>query len=100
MSNEHKTIDAQTIEKIAHLARIRVTDAEKEKFAKEVDNTLHWIEQLNSVNTDGVEPLITVGTDNMPRREDKVSDAGYADRVLKNAPESAQDFFVVPKVID
>lgn len=98
--DNHTTIDEQTIEKIAHLARIRVTDAEKKKFAKEVDGTLHWIEQLNAVDTDGVEPLVTVGTDNMPRRKDEVSDAGYPERVLANASENTHDFFVVPKVID
>lgn len=94
------SITTQDVTKIARLARIEVTDAEKEPLAKEINSILAWIEQLNEVNTDNVEPLASVSDTALPWREDKVTDGHKRDAVLANAPMSDYGCFVVPKVIE
>ena len=94
------SIDKATVEKVAKLARIKTTEAENDKFAGELTGIMNWIEQLNVVDTDGVEPMTSVVDMTLFKREDEVTDGGYADQVTKNAPESQQDFFVVPKVVE
>ena len=93
-------IDKATVEKVAKLARIKTTDAENEKFTSELNGILNWIEQLNDVDTKGVEPMTSVVEMTLYKREDDVTDGGYADKVTANAPESQQDYFVVPKVVE
>ena len=94
------SVDAATVKKIASLARIAITDEEVAKIAPELDNILGWIEQLNEVNVDGVEPSAGAAQMALKMRDDVVSDGGYPDKVLANAPERAGDFFVVPKVVE
>jgi|TARA_B100001971_G_C17927747_1_gene401073 aspartyl-tRNA(Asn)/glutamyl-tRNA(Gln) amidotransferase subunit C len=94
------SIDKATVEKVAKLARIKTTDAENEKFTSELNGILNWIEQLNDVDTKGVEPMTSVVEMTLYKREDDVTDGGYADKVTANAPESQQDYFVVPKVVE
>ena len=85
---------------VAFLARIRVRDEDLEPLAKEISGILHWIEQLNEVKTEGVEPMASVAAMTLPMREDAVTDGGDAAAVLKNAPEPADGFYTVPKVLE
>jgi aspartyl-tRNA(Asn)/glutamyl-tRNA(Gln) amidotransferase subunit C len=94
------SLDPATIRRIATLARIHVEDAELARLAEELNGILGWIEQLNEVNVDGVEPLAGAAQMAMKMREDVVTDGAYPDKVLANAPERAGDFFVVPKVVE
>ncbi|GAA6212984.1 MAG: aspartyl/glutamyl-tRNA(Asn/Gln) amidotransferase subunit C [Methyloligella sp.] len=88
------------MKKIAKLARIKVTDQETKSLEGELSSILSWVEQLNEVDTDDVEPLTSVVETTMKKREDVVTDGGYAQRVTKNAPLSEDNFFVVPKVVE
>lgn len=94
------SIDTGTVEKIARLARIRVTEEEKVKFASELNGIMQWIEQLQDVDTEGVEPMTSVVDMTLHMREDEITDGGIQEKVLANAPESAEGFFVVPKVVE
>ena len=94
------SLDLATIRRIATLARIRVEDSELPTLQSELNGILGWIEQLNEVNVDGIEPLTGAAQMALKMREDLVTDGGYPDKVLTNAPERAGDFFVVPKVVE
>lgn len=94
------SITKETVTKIARLARLHVEENDKEHLAGEIGSIMAWIEQLSEVNTDGITPLTSVVDMEMHQREDVVSDGGYADKVLKNAPESVEGFFVVPKIVE
>ena len=93
-------IDAATVRKVARLARIAEPEARLESLASELNGILAWIEQLNEVDTDGVEPMTSAVAMAAPLREDVVTDGGDVARVLFNAPKSADGFFVVPKVVE
>ena len=93
-------IDAATVRKIARLARIAEPEDLLEPLAKELSSILDWIEQLNEVDTDGVEPMTSAVKMPLPMREDVVTDGGDPGRVLANAPKTANNFFVVPKVVE
>ena len=93
-------IDAATVRKVARLARIAEPEEKLEPLAKELNGILNWIEQLNEVDTGGVEPMTTAVHAQLPMREDVVTDGGDPERVLANAPKRAGDFFVVPKVVE
>lgn len=94
------SVDKTTVAKIADLARIEVKADELEPLAGELNNILDWIEQLSEVNTDGVAPMTSVVEVELPWRTDKVTDGGYRDDVLANAPHVEHGFFSVPKVIE
>jgi len=94
------SLDPATVRRIAKLARIRVDDAEVAKLQGELNGILGWIEQLNAVDVEGVEPLTGAAQMSLRMREDVVTDGGMADAVLANAPERAGDFFTVPKVVE
>jgi aspartyl-tRNA(Asn)/glutamyl-tRNA(Gln) amidotransferase subunit C len=94
------SLDLATIRRIATLARIRVEDAELPALQAELNGILGWIEQLNEVNVDGIEPLAGAAQMALKMREDVVTDGGYPEKVLANAPERVGDFFVVPKVVE
>jgi aspartyl-tRNA(Asn)/glutamyl-tRNA(Gln) amidotransferase subunit C len=93
-------IDAATVKKVASLARIREPDDRLEALADELNGILAWIEQLNEVDTEGVEPMTSAVATKLPMREDVVSEPGDAARILANAPKSERGFFVVPKVVE
>jgi aspartyl-tRNA(Asn)/glutamyl-tRNA(Gln) amidotransferase subunit C len=93
-------LDKATVARIAALARIRVAEEEQMRLAGELSQILTWIEQLNEVDTNGVEPMASVARQKLPMREDKVSDGGIRDKLLANAPQSARGFFTVPKVVE
>jgi aspartyl-tRNA(Asn)/glutamyl-tRNA(Gln) amidotransferase subunit C len=93
-------VDRATVAQIAKLARIRVPEGDLDGLAGELSNILSWIEQLSELDTEGVAPMTSVVAVDLPRREDAVTDGGYPDKVVGNAPDSAHDFFVVPKVVE
>jgi len=94
------SIDKDTVSKVSNLARIEIDDKQLEKLSKELDSVIEWINTLNEVETEGVEPIANVTGQTLPLREDKVNDGGYAEKILNNAPEQASGFFVVPKVVE
>ena len=94
------SIDAATVRKVARLARIAEAEDRLEPLARELSGILNWIEQLNEVDTDGVEPMSSAVKTPLPMREDVVTDGGDPKRVLGNAPKVASNFFVVPKVVE
>ncbi|MGO9786178.1 MAG: Asp-tRNA(Asn)/Glu-tRNA(Gln) amidotransferase subunit GatC [Stellaceae bacterium] len=93
-------LDKATVARIADLARIKLPEAERDAIAVELSKILDWIEQLNQVPTDGVEPMASVAHMQLPMREDKVTDGDCRDKILQNAPQAANGFFAVPKVVE
>lgn len=94
------SIDLSTVRRIANLARIEVADADLPPLAAELNTILAFVEELSAVNTDGVEPMTSVVEAALPLRADQVTDGGYQDAVLANAPDAEHGFFTVPKVIE
>lgn len=94
------SLDSKTVAHIATLARLRVPAEELPALAKELSGIMTWIEQLNEVDTTGIEPMAGVLHRNLPQREDKITDGGHPEKILANAPDSAHGFFTVPKVIE
>ncbi len=94
------SLDPATVRRIAALARIRVDEAEVATLQAELNGILGWIEQLNEIDVEGVEPLTGGAQMALRMREDAVTDGGYPERVLANAPERAGEFFAVPKVVE
>ncbi len=94
------SIDKDTARKVAHLARIRVAEDDLPALADEFNKILGFIEQLNEVNVDGIEPMTSVTPQRLFRREDVVTDGGMPEKVLKNAPDAREGFFAVPKVVE
>jgi len=94
------SVDAATVRRIAHLARIAVAEEEVEHLRAELNAMIAFIEQLAEVDVAGVEPMTSVTPMAMKKRHDVVTAGDDAESVLKNAPESADHFFLVPKVVD
>ncbi len=93
-------IDAATVRKVAKLARIAEPEERLEPLAREISGIMAWIEQLNEVDTDGVEPMTSAVSVPMQMREDVVTEGGDAAKILLNAPKADKGFFVVPKVVE
>jgi aspartyl-tRNA(Asn)/glutamyl-tRNA(Gln) amidotransferase subunit C len=93
-------LDKAAVAHIAALARIRLTEAELEPLADELSHILTWVEQLNEVDTSGVAPMASAAVTSLPMRNDEVTDGGCREDILGNAPRTARDFFVVPKVVE
>jgi aspartyl-tRNA(Asn)/glutamyl-tRNA(Gln) amidotransferase subunit C len=93
-------LDPATIGRIARLARIRVEDWQAEQLGDELNSILGWIEQLNEIDVEGVEPLTGVANMALKMRDDVVTDGGLVDEVLANAPDRAGSFYAVPKVVE
>ena len=94
------SIDKDTAAKVAKLARIRVEEGDLPALAQEFNDILGFIEQLQEVDVEGVEPMTSVTPMRLKRREDKVTEGGMADTVLSNAPDAREGFFAVPKVVE
>ena len=94
------SIDQKTVAKIAHLARLKIPEDEQKQVAGELSKIIDWVEQLNEVNVDGIEPLANVNDEALRRREDIVNDGGKPEDILANAPAKTADFFTVPKVVE
>lgn len=94
------SVDSDTVRRIAHLARIRLTEDRIEPMREELNAILAFVEQLDEVDVAGVEPMTSVVATSMRMRADKVTDGGIADDVVANAPASDDNFFMVPKVVE
>lgn len=98
------SLDKATVRTIAELARIEVRDEELDHLAGELSGILHFVEQLAEVNTDGIEPMLSVAAATLPMRKDVVTDGGYAEAILANATDAIREddggFFTVPKVVE
>lgn len=93
-------IDEATVRRIAHLARIRISASEAKSFERELNGILSWVEALQAIPTEHVEPLISAGSARLKMRADAVTDGDRVADIVKNAPKSADGFFLVPKVIE
>jgi len=93
-------MDTKDVLKVARLARIETSEAQAEALLPQLNNIIGWIEQLSEVDTDNVEPLANVANIELPLRKDVVNDGDCVDKVLANAPDEAQGFFSVPKVVE
>lgn len=94
------SVDATTVRRIAHLARIAVKDDEVSHLQVELNAMLAFIEQLAEVNVEGVEPMTSVTPMQMKKRPDVVTDGGIPEKILANAPLAEDNFFLVPKVVE
>jgi aspartyl-tRNA(Asn)/glutamyl-tRNA(Gln) amidotransferase subunit C len=94
------SVDAKTVKRIGRLARIRIEEDEVEKYQRELNTILGFVEQLSEVDVTGVEPMTSVTPMQLRRREDKITDGSLAERIVQNAPLNEDNFFVVPKVIE
>jgi aspartyl-tRNA(Asn)/glutamyl-tRNA(Gln) amidotransferase subunit C len=94
------TIDLKTIKHISKLSRISVDDAKADKLAGDLNSIFDFIEKLNELNTDNVEPLTSVAETTLKLRTDEVKSKNIRDQILKNSPDENEDFFVVPRVVE
>ena len=94
------SVDADTVRRIAQLARIAVTDDEVKSLEGELNAILAFVEQLSEVDVAGVEPMTSVTPMEMKKRLDVVTDGGIPDDIVRNAPAAEDHFFVVPKVVE
>ncbi|WP_300519769.1 Asp-tRNA(Asn)/Glu-tRNA(Gln) amidotransferase subunit GatC [Aliiroseovarius sp.] len=94
------SIDIETARKVAHLARIRVEEDRLPALAQEFNDILGFIEQLNEVDVEGIEPMTSVTPMRLKRRADVVTDGDQQEKILKNAPDAREGFFAVPKVVE
>jgi aspartyl-tRNA(Asn)/glutamyl-tRNA(Gln) amidotransferase subunit C len=94
------SVDADTVRRIAHLARIGVKESEISHLQGELNAMLKFVEQLEEVNVEGVEPMTSVTPMVMKKRADVVNDGNIADDIVRNAPETQNHFFLVPKVVE
>ena len=93
-------IDLKTIKHISKLSRISVDDDKAKKLAGDLSSIFDFIEKLNELNTDNVEPLTSVAETTLKLRADEVKSENIRDKILKNSPEENEDFFVVPRVVE
>ena len=93
-------LDTNTINKIAKLARIKLSEEEARDLLKDMNLIIDWVEQLNEVNTDQVEPLTNISSCTLPKRVDKAMDVNSTDEILKNSPDKLEGYFAVPKVVE
>jgi len=94
------SVDAATVRRIAHLARIAVAENEIEHLGSELNAMLSFVEQLSEVDVTGVEPMTSVTPMAMKQRDDVVTDGGIAEDIVRNAPATEDNFFLVPKVVE
>jgi aspartyl-tRNA(Asn)/glutamyl-tRNA(Gln) amidotransferase subunit C len=94
------SVDLVTVKRVAHLARIAVSEAEAERMVGELNGILGFVEQLSEVDVSGVEPMTSVTPMAMRKRADEVTDGNKAEDIVANAPATDQNFFLVPKVVE
>jgi aspartyl-tRNA(Asn)/glutamyl-tRNA(Gln) amidotransferase subunit C len=94
------TIDLDTARRVAKLARIRVPEADLPELADRLSGIVTFMEQLNEVDVDGIEPMTSVTPMRLKRRADGVTDGDMQDKILSNAPDAREGFFAVPKVVE
>jgi|TARA_Y100001970_G_scaffold288712_1_gene416782 aspartyl-tRNA(Asn)/glutamyl-tRNA(Gln) amidotransferase subunit C len=93
-------IDLKTVKHISKLSRISVNDEKAKKLEKDLNSIFKWIEKLNELNTDEVEPLTSISETTMRLRKDKITSKNIREDILKNSPKDNKDYFVVPKVVE
>ena len=98
--NFHMTIDLKTIKHISKLSRISVDETKAEKLADDLNSIFKFIEKLNELKTDNVEPLTSVAETTLRLRGDEVKSENIKEEIIKNSPKDNKDFFVVPKVVE
>ena len=98
--NYHMTIDLKTIKHISKLSRISVDDVKAKKLVGDLNSIFEFIEKLNELNTDDVEPLTSIAETTLKLRADEVKSKDIRDQILKNSPDENEDFFVVPRVVE
>jgi aspartyl-tRNA(Asn)/glutamyl-tRNA(Gln) amidotransferase subunit C len=94
------SVDKDTVRRIAKLARLALAEDRVAPMEGELNDILRWVEQLNEVDVTGVEPMTSVVAQTLKMRDDVVTDGGNAEAVTANAPESEDNFFLVPKVVE
>ena len=94
------TIDLKTVKHISKLARISVDEQKANKLAGDLNSIFSFIEKLNELKTENVEPLTSIAETTLRYREDKIKSENIREKILKNSPEDNKDFFVVPKVVE
>ena len=94
------SVDKDTVRRIARLARIRIAEERLEPMAAELNGIFQWVEMLNEVKVEGVPAMTSVVAQKLRWRKDEVSDGNVADGLMRNAPDSEENFFVVPKVVE
>jgi aspartyl-tRNA(Asn)/glutamyl-tRNA(Gln) amidotransferase subunit C len=94
------SVDRETVKRVAHLARIKVSEEEAEALRGELNSILGWVEQLNEVDVTGVEPMTSVIPMAMKKRADEVTDGGKPEEIVANAPAAKDHYFLVPKVVE
>lgn len=96
----HMTIDLKTVKHISKLARISLEEKKAEKLATDMNSIFEFIEKLNELNTENVEPLTSIAETTLRFRDDEIASENIREKILKNSPEKNDDFFVVPKVVE
>ncbi|MFL2650399.1 MAG: Asp-tRNA(Asn)/Glu-tRNA(Gln) amidotransferase subunit GatC [Alphaproteobacteria bacterium] len=94
------SIDNSTVKKVAKLARLKVDAKEEQNLKNELNNILEWVDKLQKVDTENIDPMLSVSNEPMPMREDMVTSKLDNKQILSNAPEKKAGFFVVPKVVE
>jgi len=94
------SVDKDTVRRIARLARIKIAEERLDPMAGELNGIFQWVEMLNEVNVEGVAPMTSVVAQKLRWRKDEVADGNVADGLMRNAPDSEENFFVVPKVVE
>jgi len=100
VSNPEHGVSAEDVKKIARLSRLHVEEDRLQPLADDLNGILAWIEQLNEVDVEGVEPMTSAVDVDAPLRADKITDGGKRDAVLANAPKSEDGFYVVPRSVE
>tara|TARA_Y100000996_G_scaffold375261_1_gene325939 strand:- start:645 stop:932 length:288 start_codon:yes stop_codon:yes gene_type:complete len=94
------TIDLKTVKHISKLSRISVDDKKASKLAGDLNSIFEFIEKLNELNTENIEPLTSIAETTLRLREDEIKSSNIREKILKNSPDQNEDFFVVPKVVE
>ncbi len=94
------SIDNSTVKKVAKLARLKVDAKEEQNLKNELNNILEWVDKLQKVDTENIDPMLSVSNEPMPMRKDMVTSKLDNKQILSNAPEKKAGFFVVPKVVE
>ncbi len=98
--NYHMTIDLKTVKHISKLARISIEDKKAKKLEADLNSIFLFIEKLNELDTEKIEPLTSIAETTLQLRKDEIKSSNIREQVLKNSPEKNRDFFVVPKVVE
>ena len=94
------SIDNKTVRKVSKLAKIKINEQEEAKLIEELNNILGWVDELKQVDTEKIEPMLSVFNESMPMRQD-IAKSNYSNKlIMKNSPKSNSGFFVVPKVVE